>query len=189
MTVMKGLCKCGCGEAVALAQRTSSREGLRKGEPNHYILGHSTRKSGVDYIEEARGYVTPCWIWQRAVDQRGYGHVHTRVKTTGAHRVVYEQHRGPIPDGLVLDHLCRVPACVNPDHLEPVDTRTNILRGSAPNIVLSRANKCKRGHEYTPENTYYRRNGTRTCRACERRWKNEKYRMEKLKLKRAGAGA
>jgi hypothetical protein len=69
-----------------------------------------------------------CWIWQRGKAE-GYGVVWRDGRVQRAHRVVYEQHRGPIPDGLHLDHLCRVKACVNPDHLEPVTNAENCRRG------------------------------------------------------------
>ena len=48
-----------------------------------------------------------------------------------AHRASYELAKGPIPDGMHLDHLCRVTCCINPDHLEPVTNRENARRGQA----------------------------------------------------------
>jgi hypothetical protein len=79
----------------------------------------------VEYVEEDRGYGTPCWIWQRGIDAAGYG----RVAGTRAHRVFYERHVGPIPEGLTIDHLCRVRSCCNPAHLEPVTAVENVSRG------------------------------------------------------------
>ena len=90
------------------------------------------------------------------------------VKIDFAHRVVYEILVGPIPVGLELDHLCRNRACVNPDHLEPVTTRTNLLRGYSPWACRARQTHCKRGHEFTPENTYGTGDGRRYCRTCRR---------------------
>ena len=85
------------------------------------------------YVEEDRGHTSPCWIWQLYVAKSGYGYGHDPETHQGAlaHRLSYEEHVGPIPDGLVLDHLCRVKTCVNPKHLEAVPQRTNVHRGNA----------------------------------------------------------
>jgi hypothetical protein len=89
-----------------------------------------------------------------------------------AHRIAYELFIGPIPNGLHIDHLCRNRGCVNPVHLEPVTQQENMLRGYAPSAVSHRANRCHRGHEFTPENTYikHRPNGRikRDCKECAR---------------------
>lgn len=106
-----------------------------------------------------------CWIWQHTVTTSGYG----RYKHEQAHRVLYEKYVEPIPEGLELDHLCVVPLCVNVDHLEPVTHAENVRRSTAPGAVAVRTNKCSRGHEYTPENTWVRPDGGgRVCRACGR---------------------
>lgn len=80
-----------------------------------------------------------------------------------AHRMAYELTRGPILEGLVIDHLCRNKACVNPAHLEAVSQRVNVRRG-----LLGSRTACINGHEYTPENTFIERNGKRRCRTCQR---------------------
>lgn len=105
------------------------------------------------------------WIWTAALDRRGYGVVSWDGLAKRAHRVVFTLLVGD-PGTLDLDHLCRVPACVNPNDLEPVTHRTNVLRGQAPSAVSVRTNRCKRGHEFTPENTMTRIRGDRSCRAC-----------------------
>jgi hypothetical protein len=74
----------------------------------------------------------PCWPWGRAKDAQGYGGTSADGTYKGAHCYVYERLIGPIPDGLELDHLCRNPACVNPDHLEPVTHAENMRRGTVP---------------------------------------------------------
>ena len=109
-----------------------------------------------------------CWLWQATIDRYGYGRFAvSRKQLVGAHRFSFEQVRGPIPEGLVLDHLCRVRHCVNPSHLEPVTQKENSLRGDAPNIVLGRMGMCKYGHAMTPANTIYRTRGHgKRCREC-----------------------
>lgn len=111
-----------------------------------------------------------CWLWTGAMRGTGYGHLAWQGSYRAAHRVAYELLVGPIPDGLVLDHLCRTPACVNPAHLEPVTQRTNVIdRGTGPFAKRARQTHCKRGHEFTPENTYiYPSRGVRYCRTCHR---------------------
>jgi hypothetical protein len=82
---------------------------------------------------------TPCWIWSRALDGKGYGAVWRDGRIIGAHRYVYEALMRPIPKGLQLDHLCRTPACVNPDHLEPVTQTENIRRSPSKPLSLEAA--------------------------------------------------
>lgn len=113
---------------------------------------------------------TGCWEWAAAISNSGYG-VLTLAKprrNAFAHRVSYEAFTGPIPDGMQVDHLCRNRICVNPEHLEAVSPRTNVLRGNT--VAAAQASKvsCDHGHEFTPENTYVTRWGRRQCRACNR---------------------
>lgn len=111
-----------------------------------------------------------CWLWTGALDRNGYG----RISTGGrgdpiafVHRVAYELIVGPIPDGLVIDHLCRNRACCNPDHMEPVTDAENKRRGFSPSAVNARKTHCKRGHELSGDNVLV--NGTgRSCRECRR---------------------
>jgi hypothetical protein len=70
-----------------------------------------------------------CWEWLAGKLPTGYGSFRVNGKSLYAHRFAWETLMGPIPAGLVLDHLCRNPSCVNPDHLEPVTDKVNINRG------------------------------------------------------------
>jgi hypothetical protein len=95
-----------------------------RGEHVPFISGHNRRKK-VRYIEEDRGYRTPCWIWQLGKTIWGYG----TTQSKSAHRIMYERTGKTIPEGMDLDHKCRVRECVNPDHLEPVPNVVNVQRG------------------------------------------------------------
>lgn len=110
------------------------------------------------------GDAADCWLWTGATDPNGYGRVKVDGRTLMVHRFAYESMRAEIPEGLHLDHLCRRPLCVNPDHLEPVTHRINTLRGMAPTAVAHRTNTCKRGHSLL--DAYIKANGSRTCRTC-----------------------
>lgn len=106
-----------------------------------------------------------CWLWTGAIGDHGYGMVWDGRSMVGAHRYVYEHLVGAIPDGLHLDHVrargCVHRHCVNPAHLEPVEQAENNHR--------ARRDTCRRGHEWTDENTYIRPDtGSRQCRACPR---------------------
>ena len=108
-----------------------------------------------------------CWIWTGYIHKTGYGGLATTLPLIAggsrlAHRASYELHRGDIPKGTHLDHLCRVRACVNPEHLEVVTPKVNTERGL--HGVLR--THCKYGHELTPENTWYEEKTN--CRRCLR---------------------
>ena len=98
-----------------------------------------------------------CWNWTAATTY-GYGvmgfHESGKHRTVRAHRVSYELLIGPIPEDLVIDHLCRNRACVNPDHMELVTIGTNVLRGEGLTAKYAQATHCDNGHEYTEANTY-----------------------------------
>lgn len=111
-----------------------------------------------------------CWLWDGAKSTAGYGHVNLGrgLGWRHAHRLTYEHFIGPIPEGLELDHLCRVRNCVNPWHLEAVTHRENVRRGRSPNMLLHLAGVCRRGHPAT-EATRRRSTGHVVyCRACRR---------------------
>lgn len=108
-----------------------------------------------------------CWNWDRP-NSIGYGRINWKRKELKSHRVAYELVKGPIPEGLHLDHLCRNPACVNPDHLEPVTCRVNTLRGVSMVAENARKTTCSKGHPFSGDNLYCTPGGKRACRTCNR---------------------
>ena len=106
-----------------------------------------------------------CWIWIKSTDDCGYG-MFSDLQTHRAHRWSYENLIGPIPAGLVLDHLCRNTRCVNPAHLEPVTNDENLERGWGRRVKNGWVNHCIHGHEFTLENTYINGQGRKVCRTC-----------------------
>jgi hypothetical protein len=102
-----------------------------------------------------------CIVWTGGKNDQGYGHVNVNGRRIYVHRLSYELHVGPIPDGLVIDHLCRNRACVNHHHLEPVTAAENTRRGAAA------ITHCPQGHAYDEANTRRRPDGRRGCRRCD----------------------
>ena len=108
-----------------------------------------------------------CWEWIAATNELDYGqYVPGDNKKVKAHRFAYELLVGAIPKGLELDHLCRNHRCVNPDHLEPVTHRVNMLRGYGITRRAASATHCPKGHKYSTANTYISKQGYRSCRLC-----------------------
>jgi hypothetical protein len=111
-----------------------------------------------------------CWLLNTAPNGHGYGQITVHYKKWEAHKFIWSLLREPIPEGLTLDHLCRVPRCCNPNHLEPVTMRINILRGNGRSARNFRKTHCPNGHEFVPANTYHRPDHPRwrDCLKCRR---------------------
>jgi hypothetical protein len=173
------LCQCGCGRAAPLATKTCTARGYRAGDPMRFISGHNGRgrpggpaPTPMEVKLDRHSVADPetgCIVWTGSKNKMGYGSTgHGRGNRMLAHRAAYELATGPIPEGLVIDHLCRNPSCINPDHLEAVTQRENIMRGTAPPARAAVATHCPSGHPYGGDNLYVRPNGDRVCRQCHR---------------------
>lgn len=129
--------------------------------------------SVIDRLEQRimRDPNSGCWIWTGTLNPYGYGVIVVGKKNKQAHRLMFELARGPIPDGLVIDHLCRNRCCVNPQHLEPVSAAENTRRAriaGRPEDTRFDDSVCKYGHRLTQDNIFVGKNGYPVCKACKR---------------------
>lgn len=153
------------------ARRTRARRAARGGG----LLNITPTERFLSKVQKTDG----CWFWTAATNGKpGYGVFAFNRRQQLAHRVAYELFVGPVPDGLTLDHLCRVRNCVNPEHLEPVTLAENIDRGKAYRLrgadsIQGSKTHCPKGHPYDEANTRIRRGKKggpeRVCRTCEHR--------------------
>jgi hypothetical protein len=146
-----------------------------EGRPHRGIRKPRGRMSAAERI--ARNVIADpngCHLWTARLTNAGYGQFTYsqpgyKIQTLGAHRVAYELAYGRIPAGLVVDHLCRVRRCVNPEHMEAVSPRENVMRSPiAPAAINARKTHCPQGHPYDEENTYVGQRCGRLCRTCTR---------------------
>ena len=149
-------CQCGCGQATF----------------NQFVHGHNGRK-GFAVIDRFRRRVRRTnshWFWIGGrKSATSYGRLMIDGKNVLAHRLAWELFRGSIPPDLVIDHICGVKYCVNPDHLRLVSMRTNAIENSPGPIAINAAKKsCIKGHDFSKANTYrYGPNKSqRRCRKC-----------------------
>lgn len=169
---MTQFCECGCGKPTPIATKTRRERGQVKGEPVRFLLGHNSYQPpplAPRFMERVELRDDGCWEWTGGKTSDGAypRFCIAKAQYVLAHRWSYEHHVGPIPDGLTIDHLCRFTLCVNPAHLEPVTNVENVMRGEGAGARNARKTHCKRGHEFTPENTYVGRGGRkRQCRTC-----------------------
>jgi hypothetical protein len=116
----------------------------------------------------------PCWIWTGAIRKStGYGAFTiyigpNKTRSTTPHAIAYELSIGKVPEGLQLDHLCRNRICCNPDHLEPVTPKENILRGKGLASLNAKKTHCKEGHLLSGENLHINGKGARVCMICRK---------------------
>ena len=141
----------------------------------------SKQRQEVNAVDRFEKYVSPepmsgCWLWIGTASN-GYGRFWTGIRQVQAHRFSYEQANGSIPVGLVVDHLCRNPSCVNPTHLEAVSNRENVLRGIGLPAIAIKKTACPRGHEYSGENLTRTKMGHRVCLTCTAARARRYYRM------------
>ena len=155
---------CGSGwtpKTWAQAQRNSTCGQKCKAE----FISAKRRRSLHALELELKAKSTPqpdgCITWTGPSYRDGYARICRNGRLQMAHRVAYEIAKGPIPQGLCLDHLCRVRSCINPEHLEPVTHQENVRRGARASQT-----HCLRGHPFDDENTRYLATGGRVCRAC-----------------------
>lgn len=139
---------------------------------------NKVNKSGT--LSPFRPDLGPCWIWNAAKMPTGYGYFAIGGnRSTYAHRIAYESLRGPIPSGLTIDHLCRMRACVNPEHLEVV-TREENGRRTATVTPRPIRTHCRLGHPLQGKNIYIT-NGATCCRACHNAAALRHYHQSKIR--------
>lgn len=137
-----GLCMCGCGGITPIAKRGHTKGGTVAGEHVKYIRGHTRKSAHPEYIVNPD---TGCWEWQRHINMHGYGQGYDPAGTSKlAHRLMYERHVGPVPDGLELDHLCRNRRCVNPAQLQGGPGYENQRRAPRTKLGIEQARTIRR---------------------------------------------
>ena len=158
----KGTCSVRACERPAIKREWCEKHYQRwrlRGDPEAvvaYIQGDAPAR----FASKVRLRLSGCVDWVGLLDTNGYGTFWNGTRTVKAHRWAWEALNGPVPEGLVLDHLCRRRCCVNPAHLEPVTQAVNTRRGWAANKVA-----CKHGHLYA-DHLYVNSEGRRTCGLC-----------------------
>jgi hypothetical protein len=134
------------------------------------------------FVEKIVESSTGCWEWMATRGVDGYGRFYLNTRDYAmAHRWGYEHLVGPIPEGLQLDHLCRVRHCVNPRHLEPVTSQENLLRSPITRATINKSKVfCRQGHALTGSNVLIGSDGYRRCHECQKRswrdWHRRNYR-------------
>ncbi len=125
-TIPVGLCQCGCGRPTRIVNFSNARLGRKRGQPARFVTGHYLRNKPPMYRVDPQ---TGCWEWLWAKSRKGYGTIQRDGRSKLAYGYFHEQACGPIPDGMMQDHLCRNRGCVNPAHIEVVTAAENARRG------------------------------------------------------------
>lgn len=157
-----------------------NRRNMVHGDPHYTPLVRTPQENFWRRVDKSG----TCWLWTGYVDANGYGHVGqtkpnrpTPSQTKMVHRIAYELLVGTIPEGMHLDHLCRVTNCVNPDHLEPVTVRENVRRGIHGVLTTH----CSEGHELSGRNVYVRpSDNSRRCVTCRNRYERDRRRGDEV---------
>lgn len=176
------------GEGGVTQEQLAREYGTSQGNVHHVVAGHiwaSPPLSDQDrFLAKVEKTTSGCWVWRAGLTGAGYGAFtlpgHGGKKQVGAHVWSYQNFVGEIPAGLELDHTCHDPAtcsggsacphrrCVNPEHLEPVTKRDNLLRGGGVAAKNYRKTHCHAGHPLSGDNLYNYKNHRRVCRACQK---------------------
>jgi hypothetical protein len=115
-----------------------------------------------------RPIVGDCWVWTACRNDDGYGIIGVDHKTAGVHLAIWRDENGPLPEGMQLDHLCRVRACWRPEHIELVTHAVNMERGEGIDRLMAAKTHCDNGHEFTEANTFLHHGRYRGCKTCRR---------------------
>lgn len=143
---------------MSIIETTSREEWLDKRRP---LARMETEERGRErFLSMTEVDVNGCWVWQGCIGPGGYGRFKTQSISRTAHRWAYALFRGGLQDGMVIDHLCRNRACVNPDHLEQVTQAENVRRGLSGELKTH----CKRRHLLPAERNS---TGRRVCKTCK----------------------
>lgn len=197
----KNICSIdGCDRRVGYSEtqwcKVHHRRWERNGSP--YVGGNISRDDPMTFWGRVEIRVDGCWLWKGRTN-RGYGRFILDGIQVLAHRFAYELLIGPIPEGLVIDHLCRNPTCVRPDHMDPTTRVKNWRKGYDDLAAVGALRRksggsfiqthCKRGHPFNAENTHIaKKSGQRVCRVCCRERMTAYYQTEAGKAAR-NAGA
>lgn len=158
---------------------STKHTGLQRRRLIEERLWEKVKKDGA--IPSYRPDLGPCWEWTGLTSKDGYGILvesEPPYRNVLVHRLSWCLVVGAISDGMVLDHLCRVPNCVNPQHLEEVDNPTNSKRGMAAKMVAHRNHTCLKGHAVVDDNAQPCGKGRVRCRTCSRATARARYRAK-----------
>ena len=150
------------------------------------VYKHKLLQEPIERFKKLNSLQNGCMVWQGCLNKDGYGNFWMRTKFVKAHRFAYEYYVGKILKGLVIDHICRNRACVNPKHLRQITSRQNVLENSRGVAITNLAKThCKRGHPFFGKNLMLRNDGHRDCRTCVNKGQKE-WRKNRAKI-RAGS--